>query len=183
MIYISLIFLLLISTGAIRSQIDLPNNVESSVFGVQTGLVGIWGYHELGLNEKWVLRSEIGLDASVWAGHDKNITILSSPVMALDARWYYNIQRRAEKGKSTSANAADFLTVRTAFHLQDRSNMAIHNLNQPFIALAYGLKRNLGMSFNYELGLGGGLGFGKENIIPTPYLHARIGWHADQTDH
>ena len=42
--------------------------VEKSVFGIQTGFLGIWGHNESRLNSAFALRSEIGFDSGIWGG-------------------------------------------------------------------------------------------------------------------
>ena len=38
-------------------------SVEKSIFGVQTGFFGVWGYNETKLSNHFALRTEIGFDA------------------------------------------------------------------------------------------------------------------------
>jgi len=43
-------------------------SVEKSIFGVQTGFLGIWGHHEARLSNSIVLRTELGFDSGIWGG-------------------------------------------------------------------------------------------------------------------
>ncbi|HEX3166783.1 MAG TPA: hypothetical protein VHQ93_11035 [Chitinophagaceae bacterium] len=43
-------------------------SVEKSVFGIQTGFLGIWAHNESRLSNRIALRSEIGFDAGFQSG-------------------------------------------------------------------------------------------------------------------
>lgn len=60
------------------SQNEKDISVEKSVFGIQTGLLGIWAHNELKLSNQVALRSEVGLGGLNTA----NIR----PVLALEPR-------------------------------------------------------------------------------------------------
>ncbi|MBN2637676.1 MAG: hypothetical protein JXR65_01160 [Bacteroidales bacterium] len=90
---------------------------EKSVFGIQTGFFGIWGYNEARLSNTVVLRSEAGLDAGIWGGSYYSKTgIAFIPTFNIGSRWYYNLKKRAEKGKRTDGNSGNFLSLKAMFH-------------------------------------------------------------------
>ena len=41
-------------------------SVEKSIFGIQTGFLGIWINNEVRLSNSFVLRSELGFAAQIW---------------------------------------------------------------------------------------------------------------------
>ena len=43
-------------------------SVEKSIFGIQTGLFGIWGHNEFRMSNELAFRSEIGFEVGVWGG-------------------------------------------------------------------------------------------------------------------
>mgnify|MGYP003668620850 CR=1 FL=1 len=45
-------------------------SVEKSVFSIQTGFLGLWVNHEAKLTNKIALRTELGLDAGIFAGYN-----------------------------------------------------------------------------------------------------------------
>src|SRR5690554_1852334 len=67
---VSILFLLF--TYCLFSQNDSRQvpiaSVEKSVLGIQTGLLGIWAFHEAKLSNKWALRTELGFDYSYIKG-------------------------------------------------------------------------------------------------------------------
>ena len=75
-------------------------SVEKSVFGIQTGFLGIWVHNESKLSNQIALRSEIGFDSGIWGGdfYDKT-GFLMTPVITAEPRWYYNLNTRVSKSK------------------------------------------------------------------------------------
>jgi hypothetical protein len=41
-------------------------SVEKSIFGIQTGLLGIWVHNEMRLTNEIALRTELGLDSGIF---------------------------------------------------------------------------------------------------------------------
>ncbi len=156
-------------------------SVEKSVFGIQTGVLGLWVHNELKLSNQIVLRSEIGIAVvGLWLdGNGKENYQTSLPVLALEPRWYYNLNKRLNQGKRIDGNSGNYISLRGSYYSYDNSDTDRHNLNQPFLAATWGIRRNIGNHFNYEAGVGGGLGYGNDNgrrIGLTPYLNLKIGY-------
>jgi len=81
---------------------DTPNpSVEKSIFGVQIGLIGVWVNNEVRLSNKFALRSEIGFDSGI-----ANNDFFMAPVIRLDPKFYYNLNKRVSKEKDISNNEA-----------------------------------------------------------------------------
>ena len=76
------------------------NSVEKSIFGVQTGVLGVWAYNESRLSDNIALRTEIGLNLSLFDSFfiEGGTKTLWSPVIRLEPRWYYNLNRRLRNG-------------------------------------------------------------------------------------
>ena len=51
-----------------HSQEDKPASVEKSIFGIQTGFLGIWVHNEYKLSNKIAFRTELGFDAGIFGG-------------------------------------------------------------------------------------------------------------------
>ncbi|WP_299183431.1 hypothetical protein [uncultured Aquimarina sp.] len=146
-------------------------SVEKSVFGIQLGILNMWAHHELKLSNQVVLRSEIG----VGGPNTANI----APALALEPRWYYNLKARAKKGKRIDGNSGNYVSFRSSYHFYTVSEDDKNSLNNLLLAPTWGIRRNIGNHFNYEAGLGLGLGFGndKERGINTiPYVSLKIGY-------
>jgi len=162
--------------------------VEKSITGVQTGIIGIWINNELGLTKEIALRTEIGLDAGLMSGTYIDGTIfLLAPVITAEPRWYYNLDNRQKKGKSTQNNSGNFLGLNLSFHpdwfiLSNVNDLSV--MNQITIIPKWGIKRSIGQHFNYEAAIG----LGYRHIFKKEYgyfedeneaaldLHLRIGY-------
>ncbi|WP_405576684.1 hypothetical protein [Winogradskyella sp. Asnod2-B02-A] len=163
-------------------------SVEKSTSGVQTGILGIWGHNEYKLSNSTVLRSEIGLDAGAFSDNleDGSLFILL-PVLSLEPRWYYNLNKRVSKSKRIDGNSGNFISIKSAYHpdlvighVPDHLNF-ISDLS---IIPTWGIRRNIGNHFNYETAIGiGYIHFFKEENVNLKYtnsvsanIHLRIGY-------
>lgn len=134
---------------------DKPNpSVEKSIFGIQIGILGVWVHNEARLSDKFALRTEIGLDSGF-----KNEDFLMFPTISLEPKFYYNLNKRLSKSKAISGNNGNFLSLKTSYHPDwfvvsesDSYNIS----NQISVIPTWGMRRNLGNHFNYELGIGVG---------------------------
>lgn len=163
-------------------------SVEKSVYSVQTGLLGIWANGEFKLNQKWALRTEFGLDYGFWGGDLYDGTgHVFAPVVRIEPRYYYNLEKRGEKGKDVSINSANYISLNTMYRpdwfvISNKDNVsAVPTIS--FIP-TWGIRRNLGKNFNYEAGFGLGYqyvfyksaGFTENEGDVVPDLHLRIGY-------
>jgi len=156
--------------------------VEKNIFGIQTGVLGLWGYNELRLKNNLVLRSEIGIQNEVIFNGAFQKWIYLRPVMSLEPRWYYNIEKRETLEKNTLYNSANFLSLKIKFTpdwFVLSSNGAVAPVNSFSFIPTWGIRRNLGQKINYETGIGVGY---KYYISNPSYnsdialnIHLRIG--------
>ncbi|GGG59594.1 hypothetical protein [Bizionia arctica] len=161
-------------------------SVEKSVFGIQTGPIGLWVHNESRLSNKIALRSEVGLDASFWSGYNSTDFILGM-VISIEPKWYYNLNKRKDKSKRIDGNSGNFISLKTSFHpdiLLASSNDNINLVSDLTIIPTWGIRRNIGNHFNYEAGFGIGyihyFNYENLNIIGESdvgvNLHLRIGY-------
>lgn len=177
----SFLFLILFSTS-INAQ---ETSVEKSLFGIQTGLLGIWVHNESHLADEFVLRTEAGFDAGIFSGFFYDGTgFLLAPVINVSPRWYYNYKKRAAEGRKTLNNSANFLALEISLH-PDWFVISDHDFidipTQFTIIPKWAIKRTIGQHFVYELGAGIGYGyvldddFGENGEVALD-LHLRIGY-------
>jgi len=173
-------------------------NVEKTFFSIQTGLAGIWINNETRLSNSIALRSEIGIEHDFFVGDQYDgAGFILQPVLTLEPRYYYNLEKRNSRGKKTSKNSGNYLSLKTSYH----PDWFILNLDENITKTAdlsiiptWGIKRQIGSNFTYETGLG--LGYRIVYLKPnyyngssqnvddistnrnqyTPYLHLRIGY-------
>jgi len=171
----------------VTSTYSQESNVEKSIFGTQLGILGVWVHNESRIASKLVLRSEVGFNAGLFGGAFVEDGFILAPTITLEPRYYYNIDRRNSKGKSTSNNAANFLSLDINylpdwFVISDVDNVEILD-NISFIP-KWGIRRNLGEKFNFEAGVGLGYRFyfSDEAIFKEDQqelaadIHLRIGY-------
>ncbi|MGH2666897.1 hypothetical protein [Flavobacterium sp.] len=164
-------------------------SVEKSIFNLQTGVLGIWANNEFRLTSEIALRTEIGLDAGVFGGDFyENNGYVFAPVITIEPRWYYNLEKRASNGKNTKYNSSNFLTTSISYHpdwfvISNYDNVKV--ADQISIIPKWGIRRQIAESnFNYELGVGIGYrhfflkqyGFKKNEGEVALDLHIRIGY-------
>ncbi|MFM8742495.1 MAG: hypothetical protein ACKODM_04075 [Cytophagales bacterium] len=132
-------------------------SVEKSVFGIQTGFLGIWVHNEARVTNQLAFRSEVGVNAAI-AGS----AVFLQPVITAEPRWYYNLSKRAGASKKTSGNSGNFFSLRTSYHhdVQRAANDSDVNFNSSYrsrsisIIPSWGIRRYFGNHFNYEAGVG-----------------------------
>lgn len=169
---------------SVQSQ---TNSVEESLYGVQTGVLGIWGYNGLRLNDEFSFRTEVGFDAGLWGGtlYSNNVNFALIPVITLEPRWYYNIKKRAKKKRRTWNNGANFLSLETSFYpdlfvISNAKNVKV--ATQIYFIPKWGIKRNIGRHFGFEAGIGAGYGtlLERKSTLDDGFtvdLHLKIGYN------
>lgn len=136
------------------------NNIEQSKYGVQTGFLGLWFQNERRISNTVALRLELGLDAGFfWGYYYPKAGYVLVPVFTVEPRYYYNLERRKQKGKSIANNSGNFLSVKTSykpnwFGISNYDNLkAVQNISA---IPTFGIRRHIGNHFNYEAGFGYG---------------------------
>ena len=163
--------LLIFSSLVGFTQTTQEASVEKSVFGVQIGVLSIWAHNELKLLDQVALRSEIAVSGPN--------TSSIAPLLALEPRWYYNLNKRVDKGKRIDGNSGNYVSLRASYHFYNTSQIEENNLSRTLLVPTWGIRRNIGNHFNYEAGGGIGLGFDYDNgrkIGFTSYINLKIGY-------
>ncbi|WP_298895133.1 hypothetical protein [uncultured Psychroserpens sp.] len=163
-------------------------SVEQSTYGIQTGFLGIWAHNETKLSNSIALRSEIGLDSGIWGGDFYDGTgFLMTPVITLEPRLYYNLNKRVNKSRRIDGNSGNFISLKTSYHpdwfvISNTDNVNV--ISDISIIPTWGIRRNIGKHFTYETGIGIGYryifakqaGFLENESETTVNLHLRIGY-------
>jgi len=164
--HILLVLLFCFATANAQNTSTAPAlaSVEKSLFNVQVGAIGFYVSNEARISNRWALRTELGLDMWFYEtynwnsyGDSKKGAILA-PSIGLEPRWYYNLKKRAGKGKNIENNSASFVTLAIkyysdAFKIGGPDGLYIPN--QVSFVPKWGIRRAIAKSnFNYELGIG-----------------------------
>lgn len=137
-------------------------NVEKNISGAQIGLFGLDLYNETRIVNKTTLRAEASLFPAIWGGDMYGKTGFAFyPSLTLQPKYYYNIGKRAEKGKNTKNNSANYFGLQVRyipdwFVISNTKNVSLSN--QINLIPTYGFRRNFAENFNYEFKAG--LGYG-----------------------
>ena len=164
------------------------SSVEKSTYGIQTGILGVWFHNEAKLSEQVALRSELGLDSGIFGGgFYHTVGFLMTPVITLEPRWYYNLDKRVSKSRNIDGNSGNFISLKTSYNpdwfvISGYDNIRV--INQVSIIPTWGIKRSIGNHFTYETGIGIGYryyfaksaGFSENEGEAAVNLHLRVGY-------
>jgi len=181
------IFLTLLFITVTLSTQAQDASVEKSTFGIQTGILGIWVHNESKLSNSFALRSELGIDGGFNANTTTdNSDFLAVPVITLEPRWYYNLNKRVKKSRRIDGNSGNFVSIKISYHPDLLLTSVRENFNflsDLTIVPTWGIRRNIGKHFNYETAIGIGYlkVFEEANTIVNVSdvavnLHLRIGY-------
>ena len=155
-IFFSLLFLFSFLTG--NAQTASAASVEESIWGVQTGLLGLWGHNESKLTRTIALRTEVGFDGGFYGGGN-DFEYVFAPTLRVESRWYRTLDRRFRKGKTTANNSADYLSLKAMFvpDLFTISSEDVYVYSTLSLGINAGMRRVYWDHFSFELGLGAGV--------------------------
>lgn len=129
--------------------------VTTNPVEIHTGILGIWLNKEYKMSNKLAIRAEVGLDGNLWTGTYSSGFVLI-PVFTAEPRWYYNLEKRHTKLKTTKGNFGNFFSLRTSYSpdLFVISNYYTNII--PFLTIVptWGIRRPLGKNFVFETGIG-----------------------------
>ena len=150
------LFFLALFTAPLSAQ----TTVEKSMTGLQFNLNNLAVYHEIGLSDIFTLRAQAGLTLALEGrgnGDNIDLDLYLTPVVRLEPRLYYNLAKREYKGKRTANNSGNFFGLKTEYqlpyHLVRTDNRRKLRGHVKFIP-RWGIRRNLGSNWDFELGLG-----------------------------
>lgn len=131
--------------------------VEKSIWQVQTGFLTLMISNESQLYQNFILKSEIGFIAGFRDGifYEKPLYLVV-PSFTLQPRWYYNLNKRHSKGKRTRLNSGNFLAFETALlplglTISNYGNTT--NINYLTTGFSWGVRRSWSW-FNFETSVG-----------------------------
>lgn len=149
--------------------------VEKSQFKINALLPGF--VYEHGLSDKNTLYSELSLGFGYTSNSFGN-TWTFYPYINEQFRHYYNLEKRAEKGKVTSRNSGGFVAM-TAFYnfksISTNDNFLPQNASIT-VAPVWGFQRTYKGNFNIDLNMGVGYNFDKNDSELVPVLNFTLGW-------
>lgn len=157
--------LLVVAITNINAQESTPTELVSN-HSIGINLLGVEYSYEQPLGS-----SLFAMNYSVGAGSNLIITNGTTyyslvPYITLEPRCFYNIKKRNQKGKNTLSNSANYLAFKTRLLLPSMyaNDSAMQSNTELHIAPIWGIKRVYGKHFLLDAYIGGGVGFGRQEI-------------------
>ena len=160
-------------TFSIAAQ-DLPS-VAKSQFKINVLLPGI--VYEHGLSAKNTLYSEWSSGYG-FTSNSFGRTWTFYPYINEQFRHYYNLEKRATKGKATAHNTGGFVAMSAVYNFRSISTNDVFIPANASITVApvWGFQRTYKRNFNLDLNLGIGYNFDKNDSELVPVLNFTLGW-------
>jgi hypothetical protein len=150
--------------------------VEKNQFKINVLMPGL--VYEHGFDDKNTLYSEI----TTGFGYKYNSFLGSAhafyPIINEQFRHYYNLEKRAAKGKVTAHNSGGFVALNAIYNFKSiSSNESLLYSNASLtIAPVWGFQRTYKGNFNLGLNMGIGYNIGKYDNEFVPVLNFSLGW-------
>lgn len=175
---IAILFLLF--TKSAFSQ-DEETSLKKDIISAGIGLFTVVINYERHLGGLFTLKSELGLGFGFGQDPFSNGTYyVFTPMVIVEPRYYYNFDRRVERGKKTSYNASNYFALTAGYFFKPFviSN-GLYGEYQGGASLIpkWGIKRTIGRRLNFEFALGVGLSFSKAETTAGYGLDLRFGYN------
>jgi hypothetical protein len=125
------------------------------------------------------LASNLNLSAGFAYDSDSGTTLLLSPYIREELRYYYNFEKRNAKNKSTRNNSANFIALTGSYYFKPISNSEYVSLYDGVtIAPVWGLQRTYRSGINFNIIGGAGYNFGTNDRTANfvPVINFTLGW-------
>ncbi|MBZ4033696.1 hypothetical protein K6T82_02900 [Flavobacterium sp. 17A] len=135
--------------------------------------------YELALSEKNTLYSEAGVGLGYrYNSYYGEGNVYFFPLINEQFRHYYNLKKRANKGKRTAFNSGNYLAANALYNFRSLStNDKYGNYSESFtVAALWGLQRTYKGRFNLEFNIGPGVNFDKYDTEFVPVGNFTLGW-------
>ncbi|WP_264564178.1 hypothetical protein [Flavobacterium sp. N3904] len=171
LISFSLLFIPLMTTLA-----QDISSVEKNLFKINLLLPGV--VYEHGFSSKNTLYSEFSFGLGYGFSDFEGSTFAFYPRINEQFRHYYNLEKRAGKGKRTGGNSGNFYALNAIYNFKSiNTNSDFSSSNTSFtIAPVWGFQRTYKHNFNLSLNGGVGYNFEKDNNQFAPVINFTLGW-------
>ena len=171
------LLILFLSHSIIFSQKNKSEkfSVEKSIFSIKTGYFGTWLNHELKLNKKIALRTELGTEYRLKFAIKQSFNSLKNQIsLFLEPKYYFNLTKRKNKNKNIKNNAGNYVSLRTNVNISnnlEKGEIYFYNLTPNF-----GVRRNITTHFNLELSFGYGINYSNSFLAIEAMPSFRLGY-------
>lgn len=160
-------FIYIVLAICMAQSIQGQDRLEEKL-NVRLGLIGGWVSYDKPLGGPFLLNTELGYVGGIIGGN-----FLFTSILEIEPRYYYNIDKRIQKGKSVKNNSANYIAVHLSY-LPDfltSTKYKSTSIERSFNVIpTYGLRRNIsgGLNFDFEIGLGYQINNGTgNNVVPN----------------
>lgn len=161
----------------LHAQEEAAISVEKNQFKINFLTPGF--VYEHGFSTKNTLYSEI----ATGLGYRSNdfyaeSTFYFSPFIQEQFRHYYNLEKRAGKGKRTAHNSGNFIGMAAIYNFKSVSTNSNFSEYVPSFSIApvWGFQRTYKRKFNLEINLGAGVNFDKYDTDVAIVANLTLGW-------
>lgn len=173
------LFLLLsvLFINAVNAQDDAPVSVAKNQFKINMLFPGF--VYEHGFSEKNTLYSEIALGVGYeYNSYHNDGNVFIFPLINEQFRHYYNLEKRAAKGKRTAFNSGNYIAGNAIYNFRSISTNSEYGHYEPSFTIAalWGLQRTYKGRFNLEFNVGPGVNFDKYDTEFVPVGNFTLGW-------
>ena len=144
---------------------------------LKAGFLGPSILYEIKLDDALTVVTEAGVTFSFgYGGHMTGWIFDYGLYAGASPRYYYNLDDRLEDGKSIEHFSGNYVSLFTRAYLYELLSSMDDEPNQFLIGPTWGIQRNLGEKWYYNVQLGAGASVTKEETVFTPLLGFNIGF-------
>lgn len=163
--------------NVVHAQNDTPVSVVKNQFKINLLFPGF--VYEHGFDSKNTLYSEASLGVGYrYSSYYGESSWFIFPMINEQFRHYYNLEKRAVKGKRTAFNSGNYIAANAIYNFRSvNTNDKYGNYDSSFtIAALWGLQRTYKGKFNLEFNIGPGVNFDKYDTEFVPVGNFTLGW-------
>ena len=153
-----------------QDVITYSYNLRSN-HSVSTTIFGLEYSYEGRVADRWTLIGRAGLVPIGFSAysepHQNSIYGNMGIGLSFESRWYSNIAKRAECGRSTYNNSSDFVSMRLRANTGDGLEVSF--------TPAYGIRRTFGKLWFHEVTFGPKIGVDGSGLFLAPHIQYRLG--------
>lgn len=170
-----LFILFVLFINAVQAQEEAVTSVAKHQFKINLLLPGF--VYEHGFNAKNTLYSEASLGLG-FSANSNNSNFAIYPTINEQFRHYYNLEKRAAKGKRTARNSGNYIAANAIYSFESISTNKDYREAVPSFTIAalWGLQRTYKGRFNLEFNIGPGVNFDKYDTEFIPVGNFTLGW-------
>ncbi|MCD0468636.1 hypothetical protein [Flavobacterium sp. JAS] len=171
------LFLMTLLFNGVYAQDEAVTSVRKNQFKINMLFPGF--VYEHGFSTKNTLYSEACLGAGYrYSSYYDESNVYLFPMINEQLRHYYNLEKRAAKGKRTAYNSGNFVAASAYYNFQSISTNSRYGNYAPSFTIAalWGFQRTYKGRFNLEFNVGPGVNFDKYDTEFSPIVNFTIGW-------